>query len=233
MGATYTHTKKFIFRCQLYESHKIKEFKNINVVREINQVLYLLSENAKKYHMLYMHNQLQSYFLLNHLNCSREQRTLLKNLKTKLLDSSRTSDLQRSNREGSLKKKNVFFWALKIPNNILADSQPVQGAQSPPETRLLHLDIFISKNVKLLLFRCFICQHTFIKKFLFHLHIINVHQVFFKNKVFLKCSQKLCTVRALNLLNVYHATSSPSSLNVCDAREIGIAVTFKKGIENI
>ena len=48
MGATYTHTKKFIFRCQLYESHKIKEFKNINVVREINQVLYLLSENAKK-----------------------------------------------------------------------------------------------------------------------------------------------------------------------------------------
>ena len=52
------HTKKFIFRCQLYESHKIKEFKNINVVREINQVLYLLSENAKKYHMLYMYNQL-------------------------------------------------------------------------------------------------------------------------------------------------------------------------------
>ena len=48
----HTHTKKFIFRCQLYESHKIKEFKNINVVREINQVLCYLRENAKKYHML-------------------------------------------------------------------------------------------------------------------------------------------------------------------------------------
>ena len=34
-------------------------------------------------------------------------------------------------------------------------------------------------------------------------------------------------------LCVYHATSSLSSLNVCDAREIGIVVTQKRHVDDI